>query len=275
MNNLRPAARPPRALLDQQIIGDMCVLQPNGYSLLVAFCYRHQPTAQSQRGSPARSRSRHLRPADALLASSLPGGRVCHIVAGLPVARLACSYPRQGSGSVVWLPVLRPNSRKGVGIRPEMGRRPPGRIWKYDAFKRPGLHAGCTGGARELRPACGRGLGPGYVAGHRRGGPVQAELSQQALMPRVLRGRSQAGKLEPRRRPGTRTAAGPECRPGGAGPRRVPRGSRLRPPRGRRTRSRYPRCGTSWTGPASPRPGPPRPGRTRQDTGLPVPAHAE
>jgi hypothetical protein len=35
MNNLRPAARPPRALLDQQIIGIvMCVLLPISYGLL-------------------------------------------------------------------------------------------------------------------------------------------------------------------------------------------------------------------------------------------------
>ena len=42
------------------------------------ICYRHQPAAQSQRGSPARSRRRRRRPADALPARSLPGGRICH-----------------------------------------------------------------------------------------------------------------------------------------------------------------------------------------------------
>ena len=43
-------------------------------------------------------------------------------------------------------------------VVPGMGQRLPGRILKYDAFKWPRLHAGCPRGARELRPACGRGV---------------------------------------------------------------------------------------------------------------------
>jgi hypothetical protein len=78
--------------------------------------------AQSQRGSPARSRSRHLRPADALPARSLPGGRLHSYSGGSPpAARSACSSPRPGTGSGVWLPVLLPHSRKRVGIRPRNG----------------------------------------------------------------------------------------------------------------------------------------------------------
>src|SRR5271166_5908519 len=106
----------------------MCVLQWISYSLLV-----HSVTVTCRRpiakGSPARSRSRRLRPADALLARSLPGGRICHMVAGLPVARLACSLlatrQRLGRLAPAWLP----DGRKGAGIptlscaptRPERG----------------------------------------------------------------------------------------------------------------------------------------------------------
>jgi hypothetical protein len=55
----------------------MCVLQPVSYSLLVAFRCRYLPPP-TRKGWPARSRSRYLRSADALLAGSLPGSRVCH-----------------------------------------------------------------------------------------------------------------------------------------------------------------------------------------------------
>jgi hypothetical protein len=93
-------------------------------------------------------------------------------------------------------------------VVPEMGQGPPGRIWKYDAFKRPRLY----GSERELRPACGWGLCPVYVAGHRRGGsdhPVRVELFQQALMPGGPSRSEAGGEARTRRRPGTPTAAGP------------------------------------------------------------------
>ena len=45
-------------------IFDMCVLRPISCSLLIAFCCRYLPPP-TRRGSPARSRSRHLRSADA------------------------------------------------------------------------------------------------------------------------------------------------------------------------------------------------------------------
>jgi len=92
----------------QAFLIDMCVLQPISYSLLVAFRCRYLPPPLAK-GRPARSRSRHLRSADALLAGSLPGSRVCH------------------SGQAA----------KGMpppAVDPEMGRRPPGRIPVYDAL---------------------------------------------------------------------------------------------------------------------------------------------
>lgn len=133
----------------------------------------------------------------------------------------------------------------------------------------PGLHGGCTEVARGCTGAATSlrlGTVPRLHGGARRGGSVQVELSQEALMLRVLRDRSQAGRLELDGDPVHRQA-GPGCRPGGAGRRRVPRGSRLRLPRGRGTGSRRPCSGTSWTGAAIPRPGPPRPGESG-----PVPA---
>jgi hypothetical protein len=99
----------------------MCVLQPISYSLLVALRYRPLPLPNRkglarQITEPASASGGRAAPPDPRqTAGSVP------IVAGLPVARSACTYPRHGSGSVFWLPVLLPNSRKGIGIRPRNG----------------------------------------------------------------------------------------------------------------------------------------------------------
>lgn len=63
--------------------------------------------------------------------------------------------------------------------------------------------------------------------------PVQVELFQEGLTPGVLRGRGQAGRFVPGGDPLPGQRPGSWCRPGGAGRRRVPRGSRLPVPRGR------------------------------------------
>jgi hypothetical protein len=144
-----------------------------------------------------------------------------------------------------------------------------GRILIYDAFKRPGLHGdctGCTGAATSLR----LGTVPRLRSGASSGGSVQIELSQEALMLRVLRDLRQAGRLE---RDGDLAHGQRPVRgvpPGRSRASAAAAWQQAPAPRGRGTGSRHPRRGTSWTGPAIPRPGPPRPGRTRPGTCLPV-----
>ena len=78
-----------------------------------------------------------------------------------------------------------------------------------------------------MRPAWRRGTVPRLRGGASSWGgsdhPVQVELFQQALMPGGPSRPEAGGQARTRRRPGTRTAAGPGCRPGGAGRRRVSR----------------------------------------------------
>ena len=122
------------------------------------------------------------------------------------------------------------------------------------------MHGSCDQpGGWGWAPPTGRGIAVG-----RSDSPVQVELFPEALTPGVLRDRGQAGKLVLEGDPAQGQRPGPGCRPGGAGHRRVPRGSRLPVPRGRRTGSRHPCCGTSRTGPAIPRSGQPRPGEPGQ-----------
>src|SRR6516164_192141 len=63
---------------------------------LVTACWLPSVTVTCRRpiaqGSPARSPSQHLHPADAPLARSVPAGRACHIVAGLPRGEIG-SFP--------------------------------------------------------------------------------------------------------------------------------------------------------------------------------------
>ena len=110
------------------------------------------------------------------------------------------------------------------------------------------VHGSCNQPAtRHCTPSTWRG-----IAGE---GPSRSSCPSRPRCPGVLRDPGQAGRLERDSDPGTPAAAGPGCRPGGAGRRPVPRGSRLRRPRGRGTRPRHPRYRTSRTGPALPRPG--------------------
>jgi len=111
------------------------------------------------------------------------------------------------------------------------------------------------------------------VAGHPRGGsgsPVQVELSQAALMLRVLRDRSQAGRLGLDGDPvyGQRPVRGAARAEQGVGGCRVVAGFGF-------PAAEEPDRVIAVAGPAGPAryfpAGSPRPGRTRPGTGLPVP----
>src|SRR5271166_178273 len=92
----------------------MCVLQPISCSLLLAFCYRHLPPPDRRGARPPDHgvgicvRRTRCSPDPCQAAGSVLYWRVS------PVARLACTCRRQGSGSVVWLPVLLPGKVGGA-----------------------------------------------------------------------------------------------------------------------------------------------------------------
>jgi len=76
----------------------ICVLSRISYSLPTAFCYRHLPPPE-RKGLDRQITEPAPAPGSALLARSLPGGWICPMVAGLPVARLACP-PARGKAAV-------------------------------------------------------------------------------------------------------------------------------------------------------------------------------
>jgi hypothetical protein len=94
------------ALLDRDLPARLHLPRGHGRpatpARLVTACWLHSVTVTCRRpiaqGSPARSRSRHLHPADAPLARSLPVGRVCHIVAGLPRGEIGL-FPTRGKAA--------------------------------------------------------------------------------------------------------------------------------------------------------------------------------